>query len=69
MPSLVDHVLMRFDAFRMEVIEIRWAGPLGLPKGPAHVRIFFLQICSALPIQDINMCAPIYWRCESSYLE
>ncbi len=28
-PSLVNHVLMRFDAFRMEVIEIRWAGPLG----------------------------------------
>jgi hypothetical protein len=28
-PSLVDHILMRFDAFRMEVIEIRWAGPLG----------------------------------------
>ncbi len=28
-PSLVDHVLMRFDAFRMEVIEIRWAGLLG----------------------------------------
>ena len=27
--SLVDYVLMRFDAFRMEVIEIRWAGPLG----------------------------------------
>ncbi len=26
-PSLVDHDLMRFDAFRMEVIEIRWAGP------------------------------------------
>jgi hypothetical protein len=28
-PSLVDYALMRFDAFRMEVIEIRWAGPLG----------------------------------------
>ncbi len=28
-PSLVDHVLMMFDAFRMEVIEIRWAGSLG----------------------------------------
>jgi hypothetical protein len=28
-PSLVSHALMRFDAFRMEVIEIRWAGPLG----------------------------------------
>ena len=28
-PPLVNHVLMRFDAFRMEVIEIRWAGPLG----------------------------------------
>jgi hypothetical protein len=27
-PSLVNHVLTRFDAFRMEVIEIRWAGPL-----------------------------------------
>ncbi len=26
---LVDYALMRFDAFRMEVIEIRWAGPLG----------------------------------------
>jgi hypothetical protein len=32
-PSLVDYALMRFDAFRMEVIEIRWAGPLG----PRHV--------------------------------
>ncbi len=28
-PSLIDYALMRFDAFRMEVIEIRWAGPLG----------------------------------------
>jgi hypothetical protein len=27
-PSLVDYALMRFDAFRKEVIEIRWAGPL-----------------------------------------
>jgi hypothetical protein len=27
--SLVDHVLLRFDTYRMEVIEIRWAGPLG----------------------------------------
>ncbi len=27
--SLVDHVLMMFDAFRMEVIEIKWAGSLG----------------------------------------
>ena len=25
-PSLVDYALMRFDAFRMEVIEIGWAG-------------------------------------------
>jgi hypothetical protein len=31
-PSLVNHVLMRLDAFRIEVIEIRWAGPLG----PCH---------------------------------
>ncbi len=29
-PFLVDYALMRFDAFRMEVIELRWAGPLGL---------------------------------------
>ena len=28
-PSLVDLALMRFDTFRMEVIEIRWAAPLG----------------------------------------
>jgi hypothetical protein len=26
--------LMRFDAFRMEVIEIRWAGPLGPRHAP-----------------------------------
>jgi hypothetical protein len=26
-PSLVGHVLKRFDAFRMEVIEIRWGVP------------------------------------------
>jgi hypothetical protein len=32
-PSLVDYALMRFDAFRMEVIEIRWAGPLGPRHG------------------------------------
>ncbi len=34
-PSLIDYALMRFDAFRMEVIEIRWAGPLG----PRHASI------------------------------
>ncbi len=28
----IDHVLMRFNAFRMEVIEIRWADSLG----PCH---------------------------------
>jgi hypothetical protein len=28
-PSLIDYDLMRFNTFRMEVIEIRWAGPLG----------------------------------------
>jgi hypothetical protein len=28
-PSLVGHGLMRFEAFRMEVIEIRWGG--GVP--------------------------------------
>jgi hypothetical protein len=27
--SLLDYALMRFDAVRMEVIEIRWVGPLG----------------------------------------
>ncbi len=27
MPSLVNHVLMRYDAFRIEVIEIRWRVP------------------------------------------
>jgi hypothetical protein len=26
-PSLVNHVLMRYDAFRIEVIEIRWRVP------------------------------------------
>ncbi len=29
-PSLVNYVSMRFHAFRMEVIDIRWACPLGL---------------------------------------
>jgi hypothetical protein len=28
-PSLVDYALMRLNAFTMEEIEIRWAGPLG----------------------------------------
>jgi hypothetical protein len=26
------------------------------------VRIFILQIWFALPIQDVNMSSPIYWR-------
>ncbi len=29
---------------------------------PSNVQIFILQICSTMPIQDINTSAPIYWR-------